>query len=184
MKNFYCLARGIDVTPLMGAIMRNPQLWNQNTLRTCHPTTAHSEIDDIWLRFNRIPADGDEYMVADDRESINYPAFSILTDARPLIFGLMSSVQGERIGRCLITRLPPGGKIDAHVDSGSPADYYDRYHIVLNSSPGCVFRAGEEKVYMRTGEIWWFDNTIEHEVVNNGADDRIHLVIDIRTFKP
>jgi hypothetical protein len=33
---------------------------------------------------------------------------------------------------------------------------------------------------MRTGEVWWFNNAIEHEVVNNSADDRIHLIVDIR----
>lgn len=183
MNNFYCLARGIDVTPLMGAVMRNPHLWDQNTLRTTHPMTPHKEVHDIWLRFNRLPEPGQEHLVVDEHESINYPAFGLLTEARPIVFGLMASVQGERLGRCLITKLAPGKKIDPHVDGGSHAAYYDRYHIVLNSSPGCVFLAGEEIVHMRTGEIWWFDNSQEHEVINNSGDDRIHLIVDIRTQK-
>jgi aspartyl/asparaginyl beta-hydroxylase (cupin superfamily) len=34
---------------------------------------------------------------------------------------------------------------------------------------------------MAAGEVWWFDNTVEHEVVNNSADDRIVLICDIRS---
>jgi len=32
-----------------------------------------------------------------------------------------------------------------------------------------------------SGEVWWFDNTQEHEVMNNSADDRIVMIVDIRT---
>jgi hypothetical protein len=36
---------------------------------------------------------------------------------------------------------------------------------------------------MPKGTIWWFDNEKEHEVINNSANDRIHMVVDIRTRK-
>ena len=65
----------------------------------------------------------------------------------------------------------------------SPVEYYERYHIVLSGHPGSIFRAGDEQVTMLTGEVWWFDNTKEHEVINNSADDRIHLIVDIKVFK-
>jgi len=68
-------------------------------------------------------------------------------------------------------------------DKIRPAEFYDRYHIVLKSSPGTIFRCGDEQVYMAMGEVWWFNNLIEHEVLNNSIDDRIHLVVDIRTYK-
>jgi len=178
MNNFQCLAANVDTIPLMNAIMRDPDLWNQHTLRTTHPGTAHSEVDDIWLRFNDID---EPEGVPNDTDCINFPAFWSLPQARPLIFDLMRRVEGERLGRVLITRLAPGCKIDPHVDGGAPATYYDRFHIVLNSAPGCLFRAGDETVHMGTGQVWWFDNTKEHEVINNSVDDRIHLIIDIRT---
>lgn len=182
MRNFLKVADGIDVMPLLVALKSNPQLWDQNTLRTCHAETAHSEVSDIWLRFNEIH-DESVTDVADDHESINYPAFWALPQARTLIFGLMARVEGERLGRCLITKLPPSGRIHPHEDGGSHAAYYERFHIVLQSLPGNVFRCGDESVGMRQGEVWWFDNAIEHEVINNSADDRIHLIIDIRTSK-
>lgn len=182
MKNFSLISHNVDVIPLRSAILMKPHLWNQNTLRTKHPGTAHSEVDDIWLRFNKINPD-DPLKVVDDMEAINYPAMWELPQARPLIFGLMARVEGERLGRCMITRTPPGKGIAPHVDMGAPAEYYDRFHIVLLAGPGCLFRSGDETVNMQTGDIWWFDNNKEHEVINNSAVDRIHLIVDIRVSR-
>ena len=32
---------------------------------------------------------------------------------------------------------------------------------------------------MRTGEIWWFNPHQVHGVLNNSADDRVHLLVDM-----
>lgn len=184
MRNFNLISFNLDVLPLLNAVGRNEHLWNQNTLRTTHELTPHKEVSDIWLRFNDLvpyQESGEAAKILDEHESINYPALADLPQARPLIFGLMARVEGERLGRVLITRVAPGGKIAPHVDGGSHAAYYDRYHIVLQGLPGSIFRCGTETVQMQTGECWWFQNALEHEVVNNSADDRIHMIVDIRT---
>jgi len=181
MKNFYRLAEGIDIIPMMASLKANPELWNENTLRTEHAGTAHSQVNDIWLRFNEVAGEGES--VFDDKECINYPAIYKLPEAQNFIFWLMARVKGERIGRCLITELKPGKTITPHVDMGAPAEYYERYHIVLCGHKGSIFRTSDEQVTMLTGEVWWFDNKQEHEVINNSADDRIHMIIDIRSFK-
>ena len=36
------------------------------------------------------------------------------------------------------------------------------------------------RVAMAPGEVWYFDNLKEHEVVNDGPDDRITLIICLR----
>lgn len=180
MRNFYRLAENMDIVPLVMALKANPDLWNENTLRTEHPGTAHSEVSDIWLRFNEV---SDESTVMDDRECINYPAIFQLPEAQHFIFWLMARVKGERVGRCLITELAPGRCITPHVDMGAPAEYYERYHVVLSGHKGSVFRAGDEQVTMLTGDVWWFDNQQEHEVINNSAEDRVHLIIDIKVFR-
>jgi len=186
MKNFLKIAEGVDVMPLLAALARQPDLWNQNLLRTTHPNSPHTQVDDIWLRFNDLKAyeaTGDAAHVMDQHESVNYPAFHALPQARALIFALMARVEGERLGRCIITKLKPGAVIEPHVDSGDHAAYFERYHIVLQSLPGSVFNAGDESVQMRAGEVWWFDNASEHSVINNSADDRIHLIVDIKACK-
>ena len=180
MRNFYRLAENMDIAPLMASLKANPDLWNENTLRTEHEGTAHSQVSDIWLRFNDI---SDTATVIDDRECINYPAIFKLPEAQHFLFWLMARVKGERVGRCLITELSPGKAIAAHVDGGAPAEYYERYHVVLSGHKGSVFRAGDEQVTMLTGEVWWFDNKQEHEIINNSAEDRVHMIIDVKVFK-
>lgn len=183
MRYFQQIARNIDVLPLLHAIERQPELWNQHKLRSTYPGSPHAEVDDIWLRFQTLPPEGQEAQVIDEHESINYPALFALPQARPIIFDLVRRVEGERLGRVLITRLAPGKSIAPHSDGGNHAAYYDRYHVTLQNYPGSIFRAGNESVFMATGDAWWFDNGQEHEVKNASSDDRITMIVDIRTTR-
>lgn len=186
MQNFQQLASGVDIIPLLHAITRQKELWDTCKLRTTHTNSPHTEVNDILLRFIDMEVDKKTLSpgyVLDQHESINYPAFYRLPEARPIIYDLMRRVEGQRLGRTIITRLAPGKRIAPHIDSGDHAAYYDRYHCILQNQPGSLFRAGDETVCMKAGEVWWFDNSIEHEVVNNSTDDRLTLIIDIRTSK-
>lgn len=178
MRNFLKLAEGLEVGSIVHALHTRTGLWNRNDLRRTYPGTPHRECDDIWLRFQ--PQGLSVEQIVDAHEGVNYPALEELPQVRPLIFALMRQVEGERLGRVLITRLAPGKRIYPHVDGGDHARYYKRYQVALQSLPGVVFRSGGEQVSMRTGDVWWFDNSVEHEVVNNSADDRLALIIDIR----
>lgn len=178
MRHFLRIGENLDVLPLVHAIHRQPQLWDEHPIRTTHPGTAHAEVSDILVWFNDI---SNPEAVANDREVVPFPAWSQLPQIRPLVFTLMRWVEGVRLGRVIVTRLPPGKEIAPHVDGGAPATYFERYQIALQSLPGCLFRAGDEVVQMRTGECWRFDNTQLHSVVNNSADDRLALIVDVRT---
>ncbi|MDB5595747.1 MAG: aspartyl beta-hydroxylase [Hyphomicrobiales bacterium] len=175
MRHFQKIAEAVDVVPVLDALIRNADLWDQNTLPTTHPGTAHSDVSDIWVMFN--DASGD---VANDREVIPYPAWERLPQLRPLVLDLMRRVEGVRLGRVIITRLPPGKAITPHVDGGAAATYFTRYQIALQSAPGALFRIADEQVYFRTGEVWQIDNRSEHEVINHSAEDRIVVIVDIR----
>lgn len=173
----------------MLAIQRRPDLWKEDTYLRDYPQGPFNQIESIMLRF---PVKGvyeteeelkNHLSTYDQHENIDYPAYKILPEARPIIMSLMTRVGGERLGRVMINKICPGGKIFPHKDTPSHTEYYSRFHVVLKSSPGVVFRAGEEHVYMAQGEVWWFDNKEEHEVINNSDDDRIHMIIDIRTSK-
>src|SRR5579863_7841108 len=125
MDNFFRLAKSVNFQPLLVAIHRQPELWDQNTLRTKHPKTAHGEVNDIWLMFNEVGGD-----VANDLIVKPYPAFEKLPQARPFIFDLMKMVEGVTLGRVIITKLGPGKKITPHTDGGAPASYFSRYQLV------------------------------------------------------
>lgn len=190
MRYFQKIADGVNVVPAKIELQTNHDLWNQHTLRTMTPGSPHREVDDIWMRMNDLTkcrqADTDPVFV-DHRESINYPAASRLTEVRRLVMNLMPVVQGERLGRVIISRMAPGAGISEHCDIGpdptkwyDTEPYYSRFHIVIQAGPGSLFRCDEEEVTMVTGEVWWFRNDLNHSVVNNSADDRIHVVCDIK----
>jgi hypothetical protein len=179
MQHFLCLADNIDVIPVMRELATQPDLWNQNTLRTQHPDTAHAEVSDIWLWFNEIPED--PTAVINDIQTVSYPAWMQLPSLRRLVLDLMRRVDGVQLGRCIVTKLPPGGQITPHVDHGAPAEFYTRYQIALQSLPGALFHCEDETVSFCTGEVWWVNNRVKHSVVNNSADDRIVCIVDIRS---
>lgn len=189
MRHFQQIGAGIDVVPLLTAIKRRPELWREDTYLRDYPQGPFGDTETIMLRFPVKSVHETEEALAkhaanfDQHENIDYPAYKLLTEARPLVMNLMAYVGGERLGRVMINSLRPGGRIFPHADTESHADYYSRFHIVLQSLPGVSFRAGDETIRMQTGEIWWFNNKEVHEVVNNSADDRIHMVVDIRTSR-
>ena len=178
MRGFCKIFEGLDVVPLLAALAAKPNLWNANPLRTQFPGSPHAAVDDIWLFFNDVT---DAAAVVDDIAVRPYPGWHELPQARHLIFDLMRRVSGIQLGRVLITRLPPGATIPEHADMGAPAEYFERFHIALQSQPGCLFNVGEEVIQFSMGECWWIDNRQPHSVVNNSADDRIVLIVDIRT---
>lgn len=193
MKHFLKLATNVDVLPLVLAIQRlnkSHGVWKEDTYLRDYPQGPFGDTESIILRFpprsvHETEEALENHLVGfDQHENVDQPVFKQLPEARPLIFGLMTAVQGERLGRCIINKLRPGGKIYPHKDTAAHAEYFDRFHIVLQSGPGSVFRCEDEYVNMQTGEVWWFNNALEHEVINNSHDDRIHLVVDIRTSKP
>lgn len=189
MKNFMRISAGVDINPLLLAVKRRPDLWKEDTYLRDYPQGPFKQIESIMLRFptksvHETEAELQSHLSTyDQHENIDYPAYKLLTDARPLVMNLFRYVEGERLGRVMINKIAPGGVIFPHVDTKSHTDYYSRFHIVLQSQPGVVFRAGDEQVYMSTSEVWWFDNSQEHEVINNSTDDRIHMIIDIRTSR-
>ncbi len=180
MKYFEKIAAGVNTLPITHALKVREDLWNQNTLRTKHPGTAHSEVSDIWLQFNEMPKEGEAYTILHDREVVPYPAWEALPQIRPVIFDLMRFTEATRLGRTIITKLPPGKTITPHVDGGAPATFFERYQIVLQSNPGALFHIGDETINFQTGEIWWINNNVEHSVVNNSNDDRIVIICDLR----
>lgn len=189
MKHFFKIGAGLAIEQLMLAIHSQEKvssIWKDDTYLRDYPQGPFGDCESIILRFPpRSVHETEEALKAhlanfDPHECVDQDVFKLLPEARPLVFGLMAFAQGERLGRVIINKIRPGGRIYPHADTEAHAAYYDRFHIVLKSSPGVVFRAGDESVYMETGSSWWFNNALEHEVINNSADDRIHLVVDIR----
>lgn len=194
MKNFHRLATGINVGPLVAALYRNPDWWHEDTYLRTFPQGPFGECDSIILRFPPRPVpkteqEKEEYLrTTDQHECVDQPIYGRLPEARQLVMNLFAYVGGTRLGRVMINRVQPGGRIFKHADTLAHANYWHRHHICLQSAPGVVFSAGDEQVFMAPGEAWWFNNgrapegqqRPEHEVFNGSAVERIHMVVDIK----
>lgn len=183
------IASAVEVMPLMLAIARRPDLWKADTYLRDYPQGPFGEVESIMLRFpeKRVfeqEAEVEAYKRGehfhDQHESVDQPAYALLPEARPIVMGVFNAVAGERLGRVMINKIAPGGVIFPHADTPEHTAYYSRFHVVLQSAPGVKFRAGEEWAYWESGSAFWFNNKLEHEVINDSPIDRIHMVIDAR----
>lgn len=191
MRNFQKLYDGINVTPLLNAINKQPELWNQQTFRTQSKNSTMYGLDDILLRF----VGGVEGLSSDDpklydifQNDIN-PDWNCnilkLPQVKDIVRELMHKLNAYSVGRCLISRMPPGSQIKEHNDTiGLYVNQPDlmRCHIMLQGLPGNITYCGGEEVCMKTGEVWWFNTRLNHKVKNNSADDRIMLLLDLKIF--
>lgn len=189
MRHFQMIAGGVDIGPLSHSVQKQPDLWNAQRFRTEFPGTPHKDVDDIWLRFSAEEATrdpSDTSRVIGDGNVIFHPAWDHLPEAAPVILDLMRRVKAYQLDRVLITRVKPGGVILPHADDeGGYVNEADRarYHVVLQGGDGSLFHCENETVVMRTGEVWWFNALGLHAVENKSTDDRIHMLVDVRTFR-
>jgi aspartyl/asparaginyl beta-hydroxylase (cupin superfamily) len=52
-------------------------------------------------------------------------------------------------------------------------------HLPLVVPPGCSYRVGAERREWREGHAWVFDDTFEHEAINDSDQPRIVLIFDV-----
>lgn len=185
MRNFLLIAQGINVEPLNLALKQHPELWDQNTKRKENDDSPHKSMSDIWIRYNddkKYRESGDYSKFHSPHFPVWYPASQKLPHIRPLAIGLMAKMQATHLGGILITRIPPGGKIEPHIDSNWHSKFYNcKLYVPIQTNPQCWNRCEDEVVTMGTGDCWYFNNAVEHEVQNNGRDDRITLIICMKT---
>jgi hypothetical protein len=170
-----------DVQPMVRALSDHPELWNQHRARLAQ--YAHSAIDDIWVRYNDIRNFADDLALFNrPHTAVWYPAASLLP-VKPLVFAVMSAVEGERLGGVLITRVPPGGQVKPHIDYGWHARYYDKYAIQIAGTREQAFCFSGVRLHPLAGDLYAFDNSRTHWVENPSQDFRITLIICIRTAR-
>lgn len=185
MRNFFKLDGSVNVAPIEQALLRNADLWDANTFRTTFPGTPHVDVQDILIRFSDTKVQSTVGNVIGDDQPIWLPPYKLLPEVKPVVLELMNAVGAYELGRLIISRIPPGGRILPHADNdGSYVQNPNRsrYHIVIRGLPGSLYHCGEETVCMETGSVWWFNAYETHSVLNNSIDDRIHLLVDVTTW--
>lgn len=173
----------LAVADAVAQVDKDPD-WNRYTLRTKQYGTTHSQVSDLWIRFNAWknynPKKPSQFLKA--HRSVWYPAYARLPAIKPLIFGLMTVFAGEELGGVLITRIPPGCRVEKHRDGGFNAEYYNRkFAIMLKSNAEQAFCFDGEKMITEPGDVFQFDNSFEHWVTNQSDEERMTLIVSLRT---
>lgn len=170
---FRRIAAGLEPAAAIAELSKHTELWSLITLRQDYAGSAHRDTETIVLRG---PTSIENLF--EDLECIDYDCFTQLYFTANLLREALAPLHWRELGRVMIVRLKAGGRITPHVDEGRYARYFARFHLVLESSLGCLFTAGGESVHMAPGELWWFNHQVEHSVVNNGPD-RTHIIVDL-----
>jgi quercetin dioxygenase-like cupin family protein len=164
----------LDAAPLAAAVAENAARFGDLTFRQKAPGSAHPDTETIYLR---MPAEITAETIFEGLDAVSYPAWEI-APLREVAERIADATQG-RLGRVMVIKLKPGGRIAPHVDEGGYALATARFHLVIATNPGAWLEAGGERVHMAAGELWWFDKHAPHRGANEGATDRVHMVIDL-----
>ena len=176
MKYFQQIKADIDPRPFLEEIAQVENAWDASTGRQSKIKVQREALS-IPLRGLRKSAIGDR-----NRRDVHESRWTTSSRHYPLACGFLKDFAQERaalLSRAKLVCLPAGHKVYPHIDRGLYYLLRDRYHLVLRSSKGSFLRAGDESVRMSEGELWWFDNKQEHEAINDGDEDRIHMIFDL-----
>jgi len=136
--------------------------WNEYTFRQTK-FNVHKETLTVPLLWNEVPS----------RQEIPHKWYDTFKED-------LERLPVSRIHTALLIKLPAGKSIAPHVDAASHFKLYHRIHIPIVTNPQCLFTVGGETIHMKKGELWEINNDGKmHSVRNGGAEDRVHLLIDV-----
>lgn len=180
MRHFRSVAT-FDAAPAVAALAAAQ--WNDNTWRQDHPDSPHRDTESIYLRmppgpispelvFEKVGGEQWTWSLGDGAVSGSLAPLVIL--AREI-----ERTQGGSLARVMAVKLKAGGRIARHADTGAYAAATERYHAVLQTNQWASLESGGERINLPAGSVWWFDKHVEHSGRNDGATDRVHLIVDL-----
>jgi len=176
MKHFRRMASAIDPRPFLDEIAAVDGAWDASTGRQ-DKIAVQREALAIPLRGLRRSA-----IRGRKRRDVQESRWTTGSASYPLARAFLEEIARETgclLGRAKVVCLPAGRRVHPHVDRGAYYRAHGRHHLVLRSAAGSWMRAGDEEIRMREGELWWFDNDQMHEAMNDGEQDRIHMIFDM-----
>ena len=174
----FLLLGNVDTSRLLASVEDRPELWGEITLRQEYEGTAHADTETIFLRGPVVSPD-DLGNIFDIIEATEYGAASVLLDDYEDLLGQLAQiVRVEELGRVMIVRLEPGGRITELTDEGEYAQHYQRFHIAMTDSPRASLTVAGESRSFGQHELWRFNHQRPHSAANDGDEPRIHLIFD------
>ncbi len=141
--------------------------------RQSAPGSPHPDTETIYLR---MPPVITVESIFESLEAVDYPMMQepAFRDAVATVARLARGVAA----RAMIVKLKPEGRIAPHIDEGRYAAATQRFHLPIATNPRAWLDSGGELLHLPAGTLWWFDKHAPHCGGNDGAADRIHLIVD------
>lgn len=147
------------------------------------PGSPHADVDSICLRGPK--AWTPEHAFEDDTNWLvpheGSDSLSVLHHFT--VCALVAEMAREHnwnLGRVMLCRLKPGGRIAPHIDEGAYSVAHNRLHFVLQAGRGSLTTVGSQTLNLPPGTVWAFDHQQLHSAHNDDTSPRIHLIVDIR----
>jgi len=80
--------------------------------------------------------------------------------------------------RASLVRLRAGCGIAEHRDMNYSLTHSHRIHLPIVSNDRVRFTVGKETLHLAEGQLYEINNRRLHSVQNDGAEDRVHLILD------
>ena len=175
--HFTRIAEGVDTGPLLAELDADPELWFADTSRQRKVRCQRNTLN-IFLRAPKKPLPPGAKNANDVHESRRAPAAAKFPGTLAFCEGV-AAAWGATLGRATLVSLQPRSRVFPHVDAGAYYRIRDRLHLVLRSPGGSPLVAEDETVVMREGELWVFNNKVEHSAENRSEQARVHLIFDL-----
>lgn len=159
-------------------VIKNSNRWNSVALRTEATTSPHHQVDDIWAHYGSLK---DPLVQYDLPFKFHWYYEELTPILKPIADALMVHVDGIQLGLILITRIPAGSRVLPHIDKGWHAKTFSKYCVCVQANKEQAFCFEGQELRTETGEVFWFDNSKSHWVNNDSDQDRISLIVCIKT---
>ena len=177
MRHFTKIDQGVNVEPLLAELDAAPGMWFVDTSRQ-RKVRCQRNTRNIYLRAPCKPLPPGAKNANDVHESRVARSARKFTRTLAYCEGVADRLGGT-LGRATLVALLPRGRMFPHVDAGAYYRIRDRFHLVLRSAGGSPLAAGDERVVMRPGELWAFNNKARHWADNPSEKPRVHLIFDV-----
>jgi hypothetical protein len=168
--------KDVDIRDIRIEILSQLPVFKENTARQ-RTIKAQRETESVFLRSAERRGKSD--VALEDIHDCTPTGYSA---DYPLTMGWIEAFAertGGAIGRALLAKLPPFGRVFRHTDVGEYYRVRDRFHLVIYSPNGTSMVCGGQQVLANEAELWWLNNKKPHESFNPTQDYRIHLIFDL-----
>jgi quercetin dioxygenase-like cupin family protein len=163
----------IAIDALARAVAFHEARFSDIVFRQTAPFSPHPDTETIYLRMPPLITYDSLF---ESLDSVDWPMMQE-TAFREAV-AAMAALAGGAPSRAMIVKLKPGGRIAPHVDEGGYAAATRRFHLPIATNPSAWLQSGGERLHLPAGTLWWFDKHALHRGGNDGASERIHLILD------